>query len=175
MIPADLAAVCARIATIDPPEGKAVDSSVTPSVPSERSHGAAAFGSLVDRESSRLIRASANEAGVDPRLVAAITKTESNFDPRATSPTGAAGLMQLMPETARELGVSDRYDPVQNMRGGSRYLRQLLARFHGDVPRAVAAYNAGPGAVERYGGIPPFTETQAYVTRVMATYRGTDR
>ncbi len=160
MIAADLAAVCARIDAIDPP------ARATPPA-----QGATAFGALVARESSRLVRESAAEAGVDPRLVAAVTKTESNFDPRATSSTGAAGLMQLMPETARDLGVSDRYDPAQNMRGGSHYLRQLLDRFHGDVTLAIAAYNAGPGAVEKYGGVPPFAETQAYLTRVMETYR----
>ena len=161
MISADLAVVCARIDTIDPP------------VRSQSERGATAFGALVARESSQLVRESAAEAGVDPRLVAAVTKTESNFDPHATSSTGAVGLMQLMPQTARDLGVDDRYDAVQNMRGGSRYLRQLLDRFHGDIPLAVAAYNAGPGAVEKYAGVPPFAETQAYVSRVMERYRGT--
>lgn len=174
MIAADLAAVCARIDTIDPPARTQLDLSVSPSNVRERTRGATAFGALVARESSRLVRESAAEAGVDPRLVAAVTKTESNFDPRATSSTGAAGLMQLMPETARDLGVDDRYDAAQNMRGGSRYLRQLLDRFHGDIPLAVAAYNAGPGAVEKYGGVPPFAETQAYVSRVMERYRGSD-
>lgn len=175
MIAADLAAVCARIDAIDPPAFAPSDLAVSSSDARERPQDAAAFGALVARESSRLVRESAAEAGVDPRLVAAVTKHESNFDPRATSATGAAGLMQLMPETAHDLSVSDRYDPTQNMRGGSRYLRALLDRFHGDVPLAVAAYNAGPGAVEKYGGIPPFAETQAYVRRVMETYRGTGR
>jgi soluble lytic murein transglycosylase-like protein len=175
VISGDLAAVCARIDAIDPPAFAPSDLAVSPSNIRERSQDAAAFGALVASESSRLVRKSAAEAGVDPRLVAAVTESESNFDPRATSATGAAGLMQLMPETARELGVIDRYDPEQNMRGGSRYLRALLDRFHGDVPLAVAAYNAGPGAVEKYGGVPPFSETQSYVRRVMETYRRTDR
>lgn len=167
MIAADLAAVVARIESIDPLPRAPFGHTVAPS-------HVAAFGALVTRESSRLVLESAAEAGVDPRLVAAITQTESNFDPRATSSTGAAGLMQLMPETARELGVSDRYDAAQNMRGGSRYLRQLLDRFHGDISLAVAAYNAGPGAVEKYGGVPPYAETQTYVARVMETYRRSD-
>ena len=131
-----------------------------------------AFGRLVSGEIQRLVRAAANEARVDPSLVSAVVQTESGFDPRASSAAGAVGLMQLMPATATSLGVTDPYDPAQNVRGGASYLRALLARFHENVPLAVAAYNAGPGAVERYGGIPPYAETRAYVGRVMATYRG---
>ena len=130
-----------------------------------------AFGALVTGAYERLARSSGLAAGVDPALVAAVAQTESGFDPRATSRTGAAGLMQLMPATASSLGVADPYDPVQNVRGGAVYLHALLERFHASVPLAIAAYNAGPGAVERYGGIPPFAETQAYVDRVMAAYR----
>lgn len=154
-------------------------------IASERSAGAAsgpapralaatephAFGSLVTRAYEDLARRGAIAAGVDPALVAAVAKTESGFDPRATSATGAGGLMQLMPATAKSLGVADPYDPVQNVRGGAVYLHRLLERFHASVPLAVAAYNAGPGAVEHYGGIPPFDETREYVRRVMAAYR----
>lgn len=133
--------------------------------------GARNFGTLVSHEYDTLVRRYGSEAGVDPALVAAVAQTESGFDPRATSPTGAAGLMQLMPGTANELGVTDPYDPMENARAGAAYLHRLLARFHGNVSLAVAAYNAGPGAVERYGGIPPYPETQRYVGRVMAAYR----
>jgi soluble lytic murein transglycosylase-like protein len=119
----------------------------------------------------RMVRREAASAGVDPSLVAAVARTESGLDPRATSPAGAAGLMQLMPATAQALGVADPYDPVANIRGGAIYLRELLARFGGDIALAVAAYNAGPGAVERFGGVPPYAETRRYVARVMEAYR----
>jgi soluble lytic murein transglycosylase-like protein len=114
-----------------------------------------------------LVRANAERFGVDPRLVRAVIACESGGDAAATSPAGAAGLMQLMPRTAAELGISDPYDQAQNIAGGTRYLRSLLDRFGGDVVRALAAYNAGPGAVERYDGIPPFAQTQHYVARVL--------
>jgi soluble lytic murein transglycosylase-like protein len=114
-----------------------------------------------------LLRAAAAREGVDPHLVAAVATAESRLNPLAVSPAGAKGLMQLMDGTARSLGVADSLDPAQNAAGGARYLRQLLDRFDGDVPHALAAYNAGPGAVDRYGGIPPFKETQEYVQRVL--------
>ncbi len=117
-----------------------------------------------------LIGANAATYSIDPALVRSIVEAESGFDPRATSPAGARGLMQLMPETAQSLGVVDAYDPAENLRGGTRYLRGLLDRF-GDVRLAVAAYNAGPAAVERFGGVPPFPETQAYVRRILRRYR----
>ena len=115
---------------------------------------------------------SANSAawGVDPALVKAIIANESGFNANATSRTGAQGLMQLEPETAAGLGVSNAYDPAQNVWGGTRYIRGLLERFHGDVRLAVAAYNAGPGAVEKYDGVPPYVETQNYVQNVLASY-----
>ncbi len=135
------------------------------------SRGTADFARAVRGEIGRLIRTSASRAGVDPALVAAVANVESGFDPHATSRSGAAGVMQLMPETARDLGVGDRYDPAQSLRGGAAYLRELLDRFGGDLPSAIAAYNAGPSAVERFGGVPPYDETRAYVRRVLATYR----
>jgi soluble lytic murein transglycosylase-like protein len=104
-------------------------------------------------------------------LVKAITHAESNFDHMAVSPVGASGLMQLMPQTAREMFVSDIFDPQQNIEGGVRYLRVLANEFNGDMVKMIAAYNAGPDAVRRYNGaIPPFFETQTYVRRVLALY-----
>lgn len=118
----------------------------------------------------KLIRAAAEEASLDPALVAAVAAVESGFNPRAVSPAGAVGVMQLMPGTAAELGVSDPFDPAQNVRAGARYLRNLLDRF-GKLELALAAYNAGPGAVERYGGIPPYRETVEYVKKVLDRLR----
>jgi hypothetical protein len=108
---------------------------------------------------------------LDPLLVKSVIWVESCFDPRAVSRVGAHGLMQLMPATAAELGVTDRFDPAQNIRGGVTYLARMLERFDQRLDLALAAYNAGPGAVERHGGIPPFRETQNYVERVNSHYR----
>jgi soluble lytic murein transglycosylase-like protein len=110
---------------------------------------------------------------LDPELVLAVIQTESNFDPTAHSPKDARGLMQLIPETAQRFGVQDVWDPVQNMRGGMAYLRWLLDHFDGNRGLALAAYNAGEGAVHRHGGIPPYAETQAYVKRITAQLDGT--
>lgn len=117
-----------------------------------------------------LARQIAQEEGVDPDLFTRLVEAESGFRPNVTSSAGAYGLAQLMPGTAQELGVDPR-DPAQNLRGGARYLRQQLDRF-GDTSLALAAYNAGPGRVQQYGGIPPFEETQNYVARILGDYSG---
>ncbi|HEY3083490.1 MAG TPA: lytic transglycosylase domain-containing protein [Chloroflexota bacterium] len=113
-----------------------------------------------------LINRSAGRHGVDPTLVAAVARAESGLDPRAVSRAGAKGLMQLMDGTARGLGVKDSFDPAQNVEGGTRFLSDMLDRF-GSPELALAAYNAGPNAVLKHGGVPPFKETQTYVRRVL--------
>jgi soluble lytic murein transglycosylase-like protein len=114
------------------------------------------------------ISAAAQRHGIDPALLAGLVRQESNFDPTAGSPAGARGLTQLMPGTAAGLGVTDVTDPLQSLDGGAKYLKQQLDAFGGDVTKALAAYNAGPGAVQRYGGVPPYAETQNYVQKVQA-------
>ena len=108
----------------------------------------------------------AREHGLAPELIKAVALVESGFDTHAVSPKGAQGLMQLMPATARQYGVSDAFDPLQNLRAGTIHLRKLLAEFDGDLTLALAAYNAGSGAVRRHGGVPAYRETQEYVRKV---------
>ena len=122
-----------------------------------------------------LASAAARRHGLDPDLVMAVVSVESGFRPQAVSPKGAQGLMQLMPRTASSLGVADALDPAQNLDGGTRHLGQLLTLYGGDVTRALAAYNAGEGAVDRHGGVPPYRETRAYVKKVLERYRGQKR
>jgi len=117
----------------------------------------------------QLVQQNADIWQVEPALIKSVIANESSFDANATSPVGAQGLMQLMPETAATLGVRNPYDPAQNVAGGTRYLRSLLDRFNGDTRLAVAAYNAGPGAVEKYGDVPPYAETQNYVQNVLGS------
>jgi soluble lytic murein transglycosylase-like protein len=128
--------------------------------------GPAAAGDL-----ERLAEEAARRHGLDPALVRAVVAVESGFQPEAVSPRGAQGLMQLMPATARELGVADPLDAAANLDGGSRYLRSLLARYEGDLPKALAAYNAGMGAVARHRGVPPYAETRQYVRKVLGRYQ----
>lgn len=120
-----------------------------------------------------LIARAARSHGLPPALVKAVVRAESNFEPAAVSQKGAQGLMQLMPATAASLGVRDPLHPEENVRGGARYLREMIDRY-GSWNQALAAYNAGPSAVDRYGGIPPFQETQEYVKRVLHYYRRYD-
>jgi soluble lytic murein transglycosylase-like protein len=115
-----------------------------------------------------LIAKAAQKYNVDSALIKAVIKAESNFNHRAVSPKGAQGLMQLMPKTASSLQVQDSFHPEKNIEGGVRYLRYLLQYFNGSLPLALAAYNAGENAVVRYGGIPPYPETQTYVQRVLS-------
>lgn len=160
-VDADVAAVLRRMADI---AGDAAPSRAP-------ARSARTFARGVSRATAELVREAARAAGVDPSLVTAVAQTESGGEPGALSRSGAAGVMQLMPATAQALGVTDPYDATQNVRGGALYLRELLDRFGGDVRLALAAYNAGPGAVARFGGIPPFAETRAYVARVLDAYR----
>jgi soluble lytic murein transglycosylase-like protein len=118
----------------------------------------------------QMVNEVATRHNVDPQLVRAVIGAESNWNPRAVSRTGAQGLMQLEPSTARQLGVSKSFDPQQNLEGGVTYLRSLLVRYGGDLDKALAAYNAGPGAVDRAGGVPHILETENYVQRVTANY-----
>ena len=118
-----------------------------------------------------LIISAAIKHNVPPALIAAIMHAESNFNPRAVSPVGARGLMQINGITQRHLGVRNVFDPKQNVHGGAKYLRELLNTFRGNKRMAIAAYNAGPGAVRKYRGIPPYRETRRYVVKVLKFYR----
>ena len=116
------------------------------------------------------IKDASEKYGVEERLVNAVVKQESGFNPDAVSSAGAQGLMQLMPQTAKSLGVKDAFNPQENIEGGVKYLRQMLDKYNGNTILALAAYNAGPGAVDKYDGVPPYKETQNYVKSILAQY-----
>ena len=158
------AEVTSRVASA-PKRKKAIDTVIAPDnreILRDRAVSSAELDSI--------IQTAAQRHNVDPNLVRAVIKVESNFNPRAVSPKGAMGLMQLMPATARNLNVSNPFDPEQNVDAGVRHLRELLDSYQGDVSLSLAAYNAGSGAVARSKGVPPYSETRQYVRRITKLY-----
>ena len=119
---------------------------------------------------NQVVAAASNKTQVDPDLITSVIQAESAFNPRALSPKGAQGLMQLMPGTAAKLGVTDAFDPSANVNAGTQYLRELLLQYNGDMAKALAAYNAGPMRVQQYHGVPPYRETRAYVAQIIKEF-----
>lgn len=154
------AAIVARIE-----DGPAPEPVEAPSLPVAVADMPAADAAAPERPFKELIDAVASAHGVDPSLVHAVVKAESNYHPRARSQAGARGLMQVMPGTAAEFGIRNLFDPRGNLEAGVQYLKSLLTQF--SLSHAIAAYNAGPAAVRKYGGVPPFRETRDYVARVL--------
>jgi soluble lytic murein transglycosylase-like protein len=156
------------------PQSAAVDPTFADKASATPLSGAGGRGAATSGLTEQLkatINRIARKHGVDPALVKAVARAESGFRSDAVSPAGAQGLMQLMPATGAGLGVKDPFDPEQSIEGGTRYLKNALKMFDGDVRLALAAYNAGPGAVKKYGGIPPYTETRNYVRKVIGFAR----
>jgi Transglycosylase SLT domain len=156
-----------RGSTISSPSGVPADGSVA-APPGLTSSGASA--DWKDDRLDRIVREAAERHQVDPALVKAVITTESGWNPQAVSRKGAVGLMQLVPQTAQRFGVNNSFDPAQNVEGGTTYLRSLLDRYNGDLPKSLAAYNAGERAVDLSGGIPDYRETRMYVQKVTNTY-----
>jgi soluble lytic murein transglycosylase-like protein len=130
-----------------------------------------AGASTIKHNYEDIVKRASEKYGVPEKLISSIIKHESNFNNAVKSSAGAVGLMQLMPVTAKYVGVSDRTDPEQNIMGGTKYLSMMLDKYDGDLKLALAAYNAGPGNVDKYGGVPPFKETQNYLKKVLGTYQ----
>ncbi len=144
---------------------------IAPKADQSASHSKLQAGSVAHPfDLNEVIRAASGTYRLDPDLVNSVIRAESGFNVRAVSPKGAQGLMQLMPQTASELGVHNAFDPQANVEGGTRYLRELLERYDFDLVKALAAYNAGPQRVEQYGGVPPYYETKAYVARIVRDF-----
>jgi soluble lytic murein transglycosylase-like protein len=164
---ADFASALQAASTADAYSADGVVPSTFPSTElAGASSGAGDYEALIEQAAAR--------NGVDPAVLHGLIEQESGFDPNATSGAGAAGLTQLMPGTASSLGVANPLNPAESIEGGARYLGELTSEFGGNTQDALAAYNAGPGAVEQYGGIPPYAETESYVTKVLGnaeTYR----
>lgn len=152
-------------------DAQATNNSVAPMNASGSAAAATSTTASVPTDLMSIFQEAAQTYGVDVNLLTAIARQESNFTASATSSSGAMGIMQLMPATAQGLGVNDAYNPYENIMGGTKYISQLLSRYNGDVSLALAAYNAGSGNVAKYGGIPPFAETQNYVSKVLGYYQ----
>jgi soluble lytic murein transglycosylase-like protein len=153
-----------QAATSEDTSGVAATATTYPAISSDSMSGASAGESSAY---DPLIEQAAARNGLDPAVLHGLIEQESGFDPNATSSAGAAGLTQLMPGTASSVGVANPLNPVESIEGGARYLGQLMSEFGGNTQDALAAYNAGPGAVQQYGGVPPYAETQSYVTKVL--------
>jgi len=157
------------------PEHEPVAAAQTPAIQPQRPAAQAPIAASVPAQAAakttdQIVREASKVQGVDSDFIRSVIHQESGGNTKAVSRAGARGLMQLMPGTAAQLGVADSFSPEQNVNGGARYLRELLERYHGDAIKALAAYNAGPGAVDRYRGVPPYRETRLYVQRIVRQY-----
>ena len=153
-----------------PPIAAAAQAPIAASVPAKGPVPAQVPAQVKAKSTDQIVREASRVQGVDSDFIHSVIQQESGGNAKAVSRAGARGLMQLMPGTAAQLGVADSFSPEQNVHGGARYLRELLERYHGDAIKALAAYNAGPGAVDRYRGVPPYRETQLYVQRIVRQY-----